>query len=204
MEHLRSKVVVVSGRGIPLRGNNIDTDRIIPARFLKEIVFDDLGNHAFEDDRAQKRARGEVHPFDDDRFRGAAILIVNKNFGCGSSREHAAQSLARWGIKAVVGETFSEIFYGNCLSVGVPCVALAVETIEALQQAVKTNPDVHIQVDIETKKIQCGSIAASLEMTDGARRLLLDGQWDTTEALLAAATQIDAVAARLPYLHNFG
>ena len=130
----------ISGRAVPLRGHDIDTDRIIPARFLKSVSFDGLETHAFEDDRKQLEERGQVHAFWDPRYSGAKILIVNGNFGCGSSREHAPQAIQRWGIRAIVGESFSEIFFGNSVALGMPCLTVSAQDAEALLSAVEGNP----------------------------------------------------------------
>jgi len=195
-----SQVKTVSGRGIPLVGNDIDTDRIIPARFLRCVTFDGLGEQAFADDRTQ--TKGE-HPFDQPQYQGANILVVNGNFGCGSSREHAPQALAKWGIQAIVGESFAEIFFGNCVAIGIPCVTASAETIEQLQTLLKDNPQVRTTVDLEARQVHCGDLLASVSMGDGPRQMLTTGTWDTCGQLTAQVDQIRATAAKLPYL-NWG
>jgi 3-isopropylmalate/(R)-2-methylmalate dehydratase small subunit len=200
-----SKRISLSGRAVALRGNDIDTDRIIPARYLRTVVFDGLGEHAFEDDRAQLRSSGQLHPFDDPKYVGAEILVVNKNFGCGSSREHAPQAIKRWGkgIKALLGESFAEIFFGNCVSLGIPCAILAGPDMEALMAAVEANPSAQVLVDLERKLVVIGTVSLTLQMADGVRRQFLEGRWDTTAELLANRDSIAATAAKLPYLTAF-
>jgi len=141
-------VTEITGPGIPLRGNDIDTDRIVPARFLKCVTFDGIGEHAFTDDIKGLAAKGETHPFADARFANAAVLVANQNFGCGSSREHAPQSLQRWGIRAIIAESYSEIFYGNCVSLAIPCFTADHETCAQLQAAIESNPEGELTLDI--------------------------------------------------------
>jgi 3-isopropylmalate/(R)-2-methylmalate dehydratase small subunit len=200
-----SRRVTVSGPAIAVRGNDIDTDRIIPARFLKCVVFDGLGHHAFADDRAQLRERGQLHPFDDARFAEARILLVNRNFGCGSSREHAPQAIMRWGrgIHAVVGESFAEIFAGNCQALGIPCPTAAPEDLSALMTACEQNPALEFRLDLEAMTLSAGPRTARLQMAAGPRSQLLAGTWDSTGELLAARDAIAATASRLPYVTNW-
>ncbi len=195
-----SQVQAVSGRGIPLVGNDIDTDRIIPARFLRCVTFDGLGEQAFADDRTQ--AKGE-HPFDQAQYQGANILVVNGNFGCGSSREHAPQALSKWGIQAIVGESYAEIFLGNCVAIGIPCLTAPAETIQQLQAILKENPQTPITVDLEAMQVRCSDFHASVSMSEGPRQMLTTGTWDTCGQLVAQADQIQATAAKLPYV-NWG
>ena len=192
-----SQVKTVSGRGIPLVGNDIDTDRIIPARFLRCVTFDGLGEQAFADDRVQ--AKGE-HPFDQPQYQGANILVVNGNFGCGSSREHAPQALAKWGIQAVVGESFAEIFFGNCVAIGIPCVTAEPTTVKQLQTILQENPQASITVDLDAMQVHCGDFQASVSMGEGSRQMLTTGTWDTCGQLLAQIDPIRATVAKLPYV----
>jgi 3-isopropylmalate/(R)-2-methylmalate dehydratase small subunit len=189
----------ISGRPVPVRGNDIDTDRIIPARFLRCVVFDGLGAHAFEDDRLQLKAKGQTHAFDDARYTGGSILFVNKNFGCGSSREHAPQALMRWGIKAIVGESFAEIFFGNCVSLGIPCLTVSEAIISQLMDIAEKNPTAEFSVDLETLKIT-GPITVPATMADGPKSQFLTGRWNAMNELLENVTAIDALAAKLPYV----
>src|SRR5215468_2739297 len=190
----------VEGRGCVLRGDDIDTDRIIPARFLRCVTFDGIGAHAFEDDR--KQAKGD-HPLDDPRFRGANILIVGSNFGCGSSREHAPQSLMRFGFQAFVGASFGEIFAGNCTALGLPCVTLAPHDLDALMDSVSLDPEQRIVIDLVTRTLafRAGTVPASLR--DGVRKALLEGSWNATAVLIEAGAAIERAAAALPYLGGF-
>jgi 3-isopropylmalate/(R)-2-methylmalate dehydratase small subunit len=200
-----SKRIVIKGQGIVLHGNDIDTDRIIPARYLRTVTFEGLGDHAFEDDREQLKQQGRVHPFDDAKFRDATVLLVNKNFGCGSSREHAPQAIARWqkGIRAIVGESFAEIFFGNCVSLGLPCVVADAASVEALQKAVTADPTVAVTVDLKEKVVSVGALRVPVRIPEGVRQQFLDGRWDTTGELLANREAIVALAKKLPYLSQF-
>ena len=199
------KRIVITGRGVPVRGNDIDTDRIIPARFLKTVVFDGLGEHAFEDDRRQLREAGKTHPFDEPKYQGARVLFVNKNFGCGSSREHAPQAIVRWGkgIAAIIGESFAEIFFGNCVSLGLPCVTVDAKTADALQSAVEKDPGVELRVDLASKTVIAGDRSYPFTMPDGPRMQLMEGRWDSTAELVGNREQIKATAARVPYFNGF-
>jgi 3-isopropylmalate/(R)-2-methylmalate dehydratase small subunit len=193
----------VSGTARPLSGDDVDTDRIIPARFLVSVTFDGLGAHAFEDDRKAAKARGELHPFDDARFSGASLLLVNRNFGCGSSREHAPQALVRGGIKAVVGESYSEIFFGNSVAIGLPCVTLAHDAMAELQKLVAREPARMLSLDLETKTLAAGEAAFEVAMPENARQAFLSGHWDGTSMLLDRFAEVEAAAKRLPYVAGF-
>lgn len=197
------KRILVSGRGVPLRGNDIDTDRIIPARFLKCIVFDGLGANAFADDRSQAKLKGGLHPFDDPRFAQGSILLANANFGCGSSREHAPQALQKWGVRAIVGESFAEIFRSNCQTIGIPVCVVAPAAASALQAAAEADPQATVDVDIEARQIRCGGQAWPFQIPDGVRKAFLEGTWDSTLELLHAQGQIETVAAKLPYFKHW-
>jgi 3-isopropylmalate/(R)-2-methylmalate dehydratase small subunit len=190
----------VSGPGLPLRGDNIDTDRIIPARFLKSITFDGLEQHLFEDDRRDAAAKGSVHPVANPLYAKASILIVNANFGCGSSREHAPQAIRRRGIRAVIGESFSEIFFGNSVALGMPCVTATPAVVDALMALVEAVSSTELAIDLERLDVTAGVEVYPLTMPDAARDAFLDGSWDATGLLLDQFEQVEAVARRLPYL----
>ena len=199
------KRIVITGGGIPVRGNDIDTDRIIPARFLKTVVFEGLGEHAFEDDRGQLKDAGKTHPFDDAKYADARVLVVNKNFGCGSSREHAPQAIVRWGkgIAAIVGESFAEIFFGNCVSLGLPCVTVDEKTASALQAAIEAEPSLAVRVDLATKTVKAGEKSYPVTMADGPRTQLMEGRWDSTAELVGNREKIKQLAASIPYFNGF-
>ncbi|MDJ0600682.1 MAG: 3-isopropylmalate dehydratase small subunit [Crocosphaera sp.] len=192
-----NEVKLISGGGIPLVGDDIDTDRIIPARFLRCVTFDGLGEQVFADDRAQ--LKGE-HPFDQPQYQGANILVVNANFGCGSSREHAPQAIIRWGINAIVGESFAEIFFGNCIANGVPCVTASAEAIKTLQSKLQSNPQAQITLDLVTKQIKCDDWVADISIGEGSRQMLLEGTWDSCGQLIQNPEQIKQTGQQLPYL----
>ncbi len=192
-----SQVRQLSGRAIPLVGNDIDTDRIIPARFLRCVTFDGLGANVFADDRA---ARNGDHPFDQPQYQGAEILVVNHNFGCGSSREHAPQALAKWGIRAVIGESFAEIFFGNCVAMGIPCLTAKAEAVAQLQDHIIAHPQQPVTINLETLQATCGELTVTLHLPEGARQMFLSGTWDACGQLVSHTEQIRMTAARLPYV----
>jgi 3-isopropylmalate/(R)-2-methylmalate dehydratase small subunit len=194
-----------SGRPIPLRGNDIDTDRIIPARYLKAVTFDGLGHAAFFDERFDAQGNSKGHILDDPRFqaKGARVAIVNKNFGCGSSREHAPQSLLRWGIKALIGESFADIFFGNCVALGMPCVTASEKTVAALMEAVERDPAHDLVIDLEALTATYLGRTYAVDLPAGVRNQFLQGTWDGTRVLLDAGERIRQTAARLPYVRGF-
>jgi 3-isopropylmalate/(R)-2-methylmalate dehydratase small subunit len=195
------KIRQVGGTGLPLRGDNIDTDRIIPARFLKSITFEGLEQHLFEDDRLQLAEQGApVHPVSNPAYAAAAILIVNANFGCGSSREHAPQAIRRRGIRAVVGESFSEIFFGNSVMLGMPCVTAALEVVEALMAASERDPAAPIELDLVSQTATVGGRPLPIALSSAARESFIEGTWDATGLLLDRFEEVEAVAKRLPYV----
>lgn len=192
-------ITCASGRGLPLRGHDIDTDRIMPARFLKAVSFDGLERHVFEDDRAADAS----HAFNDPRYVGAAVLVVNANFGCGSSREHAPQGLFRCGIRAIIGESYSEIFRGNATMIGLPCLTADHAQIEALQTLVETSPQTSIDVDVLSGIITAGDLRFDATLPAAVRDAFVSGQWNPTAMLLDRFAEVEAVAARLPYIKGF-
>ena len=196
---MANEIKNVSGTGIPLLLDDIDTDRIIPARYLRCVTFDGLGEHAFEDDRQQD----PNHPFDKEQFQGASVLIAGRNFGCGSSREHAPQSLMRWGLNAVVAESFAEIFFGNCCSLGIAAVTASRDDLQKLADAVTADPTVNVTVDLESLTVTAGDVQVSVQMPDSAREALVTGEWDYLGQLLSAADAVTEHAKGVPYLNGF-
>jgi 3-isopropylmalate/(R)-2-methylmalate dehydratase small subunit len=194
---------IIKGRAIPMPGNDIDTDRIIPARYLKCVTFEELGQYAFYDERFDEDGGSKDHPFNDERFRGGAILLVNSNFGCGSSREHAPQSLMRMGIQAIVGESFAEIFAGNCTALGIPTVRLEPKEIEFLMATVAEKPDLILTVDLSAGTVAAGDSVFSMNMPESYRQSLLAGTWDTTATLLLNLEKIAKTAQKLPYIAGY-
>ena len=202
-EHERRHIV---GRGIPLHGHDIDTDRIMPARFLRAVTFEGLEHHLFEDERkgssAGDRAHG-THPFDNPHYTGAAILFVNSNFGCGSSREHAPQALRRWGIRAVVGESFSEIFFGNAVMIGMPCLTATALEVRELMDRVEERPASRVRIDLQRGTCEMEGFSCTVSLPAPARDAFVTGAWDTTGLLLERYDEVNAVANHLPYISGF-
>jgi 3-isopropylmalate/(R)-2-methylmalate dehydratase small subunit len=190
-----SRIQSVTGRALPLRGHDIDTDRIIPARYLRAISFDGLEQHVFADDRSDP-----AHPFNAPQYQGAHVLLVNRNFGCGSSREHAPQALQRWGIQALVGEGYSEIFFGNSVTIGLPCLTVSPEEIEQLMKRVEADPATALAVDVEGLRVAAGGVTMSATMPRSAHEALITGLWDGTGLLLADFDQVRQLANSLPYV----
>jgi 3-isopropylmalate/(R)-2-methylmalate dehydratase small subunit len=194
------KIARIGGRAVPVRGDNVDTDRIIPARFLKSITFEGLEQHLFEDDRQQLVAEGQIHPTENPKYQDSSVMLVNANFGCGSSREHAPQAIRRAGIRAIVGQSFSEIFFGNSVALGLPCVAAEPRTLETLMSAVERDPSTEVLVDLELMTVSIADGAYPVTLPPGARESFLEGSWDATGLLLDRFEEVQATAARLPYL----
>jgi 3-isopropylmalate/(R)-2-methylmalate dehydratase small subunit len=188
------------GRGVAVVGDDIDTDRVIPARYLKCVTFDDLAAGAFADDR---REQAGAHPFDLEQHREASILLVNRNFGCGSSREHAPQALMRRGIRALIGESYAEIFFGNCLTLGIPCLAASHDDITALQALVSAEPATELAIDVEALTVIAAGRRWPLHLAEGPHQMLVSGHWDGTSQLVAHDAELRATMARLPYLNGF-
>lgn len=203
------EVTRVVGRAVPVRGDDIDTDRIIPARYLKEITFGRMGDYPFFDERYNADGSPKPHPFNEARFQGATVLLANANFGCGSSREHAPQSLVRWGhpahpgIKAIVAESFAEIFAGNCVMLGVPAVTAGKAEMLALQDLAEKEPQTAFTVDLESMTVTAGPLTVKVAMPASRRDALLKGTWDGTGLLLANAEKTAATARKLAYMDGY-
>jgi 3-isopropylmalate/(R)-2-methylmalate dehydratase small subunit len=192
----------VAGTGLPLPGDDVDTDQIVPARFLKAVTFDEMGEYAFYDARRDENGEFNDHPFNRPEYRGARILVVGDNFGCGSSREHAPQALLRWGIRGIVGVSFAEIFADNCSSLGVPTVTADRETVEELQSFVADNPDAGIEIDVRKERVVYDGREVEVGIDDSAQAALVDGQWDTATMMRANLDQVKQTAAQLPYVDS--
>jgi 3-isopropylmalate/(R)-2-methylmalate dehydratase small subunit len=191
----------ITGTALPLRGDDIDTDRIIPARFLKSVSFEGLEQHLFEDDRREAATqRRATHPASNPAYAGASIMLVNANFGCGSSREHAPQAIRRRGIRAVIGQSLSEIFFGNSVALGMPCPTASRETIQTLMQVVEADPSTLLSIDLEKMRVSAAGREYEISLPAGARQAFLVGTWDATGLLLEDFERVKAVAGRLPYV----
>ena len=199
-EFPKGEINAISGRSLAIKGDDIDTDRIIPARFLKCVSFSALGEQVFADDRKELKGR---HPFDLDQNKGSNILIVNDNFGCGSSREHAPQALMRWGIRLIIGESFAEIFFGNCLALGIPCLTASKKEISNLQNLVDENPKQIWDFNLKELSITNQKETLKLNLEVGAYKMLYSGKWDATSQLLEEEERIRNTVRNLPYLNHF-
>lgn len=197
------RITQIAGRGLPLRGEDIDTDRIMPARFLRAVTFDGLEKHVFEDDRKAGGHPYNRHPFDVSHYQGASILLVNSNFGCGSSREHAPQGLQRWGIRAIVGESFAEIFFGNSVMIGMPCLTASPADVRALMDLVEKSPQTEIRLDLAGGTCEAGGFRCAVSLPPNVREAFTTGAWDTTALLLDHFEQVEATANALPYVTGF-
>jgi 3-isopropylmalate/(R)-2-methylmalate dehydratase small subunit len=198
-----SAIARVGGRGLVLRGDDIDTDRIIPARFLKAVTFDGLEASVLADDRREASREGRVHPFDDPARREARVLFVNANFGCGSSREHAPQALYRRGLRAIVGTSFAEIFFGNAVAIGLPCLSAPADAVATLMTYADAHPDAEWVVDVASLRVSTDGVSVDVTTAATARAALLSGTWDVTSLLLERYDEVERVASRLPYLGGF-
>jgi 3-isopropylmalate/(R)-2-methylmalate dehydratase small subunit len=197
------KITRISGTAVPIKGNDIDTDRVIPARYLKEATFARMGQYPFFDERYDAAGNLKPHPFNDPKYRGASILFVHKNFGCGSSREHAPQALYRYGINAIVGESFAAIFAGNCTMMGVPTVTVSHDEVELMMKAVEAEPQTRFTVDLENKSIIFGERRIPIDLPETYRSALTSGSWDSTALLRANLPQVKQTASKLPYMNRF-
>jgi 3-isopropylmalate/(R)-2-methylmalate dehydratase small subunit len=191
------KIFKITGRAIPVMGDDIDTDRIIPARYLKEITFSKMGDYPFFDERFNADGSGKDHSFNKTQFQGASMLLANANFGCGSSREHAPQALRRWGIKAIVAESFGEIFAGNCVMLGMPAVVASKGDIATLQDMAAQHSNIEYMLNLNEMTVKAGSVSIAVTMNASYRKALIDGSWDATSLMLANAGKVAEISARV-------
>ncbi len=198
-----AKITQVVGTAVPIRGNDIDTDRIIPARYLKEVTFSRMGDFPFYDERFDTAGKPKSHPFNDPKYKGPSILFVNENFGCGSSREHAPQAILRYGIHAIVGESFGAIFAGNCVMLGMPAVIVSAEHMDALMESVESVPETRFTVDLSTNTVSYGNNKLPFDLPASHKNALMTGAWDSTAVLRANLTRVKEVASKLPYMSGF-
>ena len=194
------KITDITGTGVSIPGSDVDTDRIIPARFMKCVTFDDLGDYLFYDTRKNEDGSDKEHPLNDPRFAGASVLVAGSNFGCGSSREHAPQAIYRYGFRAIIAESFAEIFFGNCTTLGVPCVAAAGDDIKKLAAAIEAAPKIDISVDVETARVTYDDESIPVHIPDSARDALTGGRWDPIGELLDGADEVTATAKSAGYV----
>ena len=190
----------VSGTGVPIPGDDVDTDQILPAKFMKEVTFDNMADYLFYDARRDDDGEFNDHPLN--RFEGASIAVVNSNFGCGSSREHAPQAMMRWGIDGVVGESYAEIFRDNCKSLGIPAVTTDHETVVELQEWIEANPDGGIDIDVENEQVTYGETTIDVEIDNSMQEALVEGIWDTTALMYSNRSKVDETTADLPYVES--
>ena len=195
------KITSVTGTAVYVPGSDIDTDRIIPARFMKCVTFDGLGDYLFYDVRYDADGNEKPHPLNDERFKGASVLLSGVNFGCGSSREHAPQALYRYGIRAVIAESFAEIFFGNCTTLGVPCVTTTRKNIDALSAAIAADPTLEVKVDVDARKVNYGTESFAIDIVESAREALITAKWDPIGELLENTAPIEATVAGLDYMN---
>lgn len=198
MSNNPAAITAVQGTAIPLPGNDVDTDRIIPARYLRSVTFEGLGAEVFKDERFNDDGSLKAHPFNEEKYAGAAILIVGRNFGCGSSREHAPQAIMRSGIKAIIGESFGEIFAGNCTSIGIPVCTADEQTIDELQKLVQDNPQLQFDLDLEAQTLSSEEKSVAVDINPAVKTALLGGTWNTLDELLQNEAAIEEVHQRLP------
>lgn len=196
------KIVKVSGTAVHVPGSDIDTDRIIPARFMKCVTFDGLGEYLFYDVRKHADGSDKEHPLNDARFKGASILLAGVNFGCGSSREHAPQAIYRYGFRAVIAESFAEIFFGNCTTLGIPCAVATAGDLADLRAAVEADPSVTVTIDVDACRVHCGDRSFPVHIPDTAREALISGHWDAIADLIEGIPSVEATAAQLPYMRK--
>jgi 3-isopropylmalate/(R)-2-methylmalate dehydratase small subunit len=197
------KITIVKGRGMPLKGDNIDTDHIYPARFLKELTYDKAVQNVFYDERFTSDGKLKEHPFNDKRYEGARILVVNSNFGCGSGRDQGQHAFIRLGFRAIIGESFAELFINGCLARGLPAVSVSHSDVEAIMCSIEENPMAELTVDLVRNVVSCGSEEYALTMPAAYHNLLLNGTWDVSSSLLSRIPEIRAMAKKLPYLNGF-
>ena len=190
----------VAGTGVPLPGDDVDTDQILPARFMKEVTFQNMADYLFYDARRDDDGEFNDHPLN--RFEGASVAVVNSNFGCGSSREHAPQAMMRWGVDGVVGESYAEIFRDNCKSLGIPAVTADHETVTTLQGWIEDNPDGRVEVDVVDEAVRYGGRTVDVDVDDAMREALVEGIWDTTELMYRSLDRVQETAAGLPYVEG--
>ncbi len=191
-------ITAVSGTGVPIPGDDVDTDQILPAKFMKEVTFDNMADYLFYDARRDDDGSLNDHPLN--RFDGASVAVVNSNFGCGSSREHAPQAMMRWGIDGIVGESYAEIFRDNCKSLGIPAATADRETVVALQEWIEANPDGEIDIDVAGETVTYGDTTVDVEIDDAMQEALVDGIWDTTRLMYSNMSKVERTAAELPYV----
>jgi 3-isopropylmalate/(R)-2-methylmalate dehydratase small subunit len=195
-----ARITSVTGRAVNVPGNDIDTDRIIPARFMKCVTFDGLGEFLFNDVRRQLDGAEKPHPLNEARFKGATILLSGANFGCGSSREHAPQAIAKYGFKAIIAENFAEIFFGNSTTLGMPCVTASREDIAKIAAAVEKDPKTEVVIDLVKLEVRFAGQSVKIAQRESARDALVNGRWDAIGELLDGRDAVKVTAAKLPYL----